>query len=60
MLAVVGENQHSGVDDRTLLQGSSKRTVQAVFEVELAPPFHDMGEQIPVERGVVSQQRVQL
>ncbi len=43
-----------------LLECCPERSVQAVLEVQVTAPSHDMGEQVPVERGVVVQQRIQL
>src|SRR3954464_1909869 len=43
-----------------LLQGGAQGTVQAVLEVELAVPLHDVREQVAVERRVLVQQSREL
>ena len=43
-----------------LVQGRTESPVQAVLKVELTPPLHDVREQIPVEGGVLGQQRAQV
>ena len=43
-----------------LLERCPQRSMQAVLEVQIAAPPHDVGEQVPVEGGVVVQQRIQL
>ena len=48
------------MNHRALLQGGPQCPVQAVFEVQLASPFDDMGEQVAVERRVLSEQRVEV
>ena len=48
------------MNHRALLQGGPQCPVQAVFEVQLAAPFDDMGEQVTVERRVLREQRVEV
>ena len=50
----------AGVEDAALLQRRAQRAVQAVLEVEVAAPGHDVGEQVAVERGVLVEQGVEL
>ena len=46
----------AGVQQAALVKGGSQSAVQAVLEVELALPLHDVGEEVAVERGVLVQQ----
>lgn len=48
------------MDDRALLQRRTEGSMQAVFEIKLSLPFDDVGEQVAVERRVVSQQGFQV
>jgi hypothetical protein len=50
----------AGVQDAALLQGGPERAVQAVLEVEVAPPLDHVGEEVAVERGVLVEQGVEL
>ena len=50
----------AGVQDAPLLEGGTEGPVQAVLEVELAAPLHDVGEQVAVERGVLVEQGVEV
>ena len=43
-----------------LLQGRSQCPMQAVLEVQLAAPLHDVGEQVAVERRVLVEQSGQI
>ena len=43
-----------------LLQGGAQGSMQAVFEIELTAPRHDVGEQVAVERGVFLEQGFQI
>jgi hypothetical protein len=43
-----------------LLKCRSDGAMQAVFQEEFAFPFHDMREQVAVERGVLGEQRVKI
>lgn len=48
------------MDDGSLLQCGAQRPVQPVLEVELAFPLHNVSEQVTVERGVGSQERLEV
>ena len=43
-----------------LLQRCAQGPVQAVLEIEVAAPGHDVGEEVAVERGVLLQQRLEV
>ena len=51
---------HAGVQDVPLLEGGPQRPVQAVLEVEVAAPLHDVREQVAEERGVLVEERREL
>ena len=55
-----GDGVDAGVQDVALLQGGPERPVEPVLEVVLAPPLHDVCEQVAVERRVLVQERRQL
>ena len=48
------------MDDRPLRKGGPKCPVQPVLEVQLPFPFHNMSEQVTVERGVGGQQSLEV
>jgi hypothetical protein len=48
------------VQDGALVQRRPQGPVQAVFQVELAPPPDHMGEQVAIERGVLGQDGMQV
>lgn len=52
--------EDAGVQHRTLLECRTDGTVQAVFQVKVAVPLDDVGEQVAKERRVLGQQRVQV
>ena len=54
------QDVHAGVQDVALLQSGAQRAVQAVLEVVLALPPHDVGEQVTEERRVLVEQGRQL
>ena len=51
---------HARVQDVALLEGSTQGPVQAVLQVVLALPLHDVGEQVAVERRVLVEEGGQL
>ena len=51
---------HARMQHVSLLQRGSQRPMQAVLEIELAAPVHDMGEQVSVEGGVQVEQGRQV
>ena len=48
------------MQDMTLLECRAQRSVQAVFEVELALPFDDVGEQVTEVRGFLGEQVAEI
>jgi hypothetical protein len=48
------------MQDEPLVQGGPERPMQAVLQVEVAAPEHDMRKQVAVEGGVLSQQGLQV
>src|SRR5699024_10980004 len=45
--------EHPGVQNIALLQCCTERSVQTIFQVQVAPPGHHVGEQVAVEGGVL-------
>ena len=48
------------MDDGPLLKCGAQRPMQPVLEVQLAFPLHNVSEQVAVERGVGSQERLEV
>ena len=48
------------MDHWPLMQRRPESTVQAVLQVQLSLPLHDVGEQVAVERGVFGQQSIEV
>ena len=48
------------VQDVALLQGSPQSAVEPVLEIEVAPPLHDMSEQVSEEGRVFVQERCEV
>lgn len=48
------------MNDLPLLECGAQRTVKPVFQVQLAFPFHNMSEQVAVERGVGGQECLEV
>ena len=46
--------------DSALVQRGAQGAVQAVFQIELAPPANDVREKVAVERGVVRQNHLEV
>ncbi len=47
---LIVQHENAGVQNRTLVQCGADGPVQAVFEVQIAAPLHDVGEQIAEKR----------
>src|SRR5262245_15862832 len=54
------ELEHSGVQDLTLLQRGTDRAVEAVLQVEVALPLHDVCEEVAVEGRVLGQEGLEV
>src|SRR5690606_18460484 len=54
------EMEDPGVHDHPLLQGRAQCAVQAVLEIELLAPLHDVGEQVAVVRRILGEQGFQV
>src|ERR1044072_8141521 len=54
------EFQNARVQHLALLERRADRAVQPVLQIEVAVPLHDVGEEVPVERRVLRQQRLQV
>src|SRR6266498_384121 len=48
------------VQHKPLVERGAQRPVQAIFQVELPPPADDMGEEVAVERRILSQHLLQV
>ena len=48
------------MQSRALLQSGPQGTVEAVLEIQVALPLHDVREEVAVERGVLGEQGFQV
>ena len=55
-----GQVEHARVQHRALGEGRAQRAVQAVLEVQVAAPLHDVGEQVAEVRRVLGEQRLEV
>ncbi|CAM5298676.1 hypothetical protein SBADM41S_02433 [Streptomyces badius] len=58
--SVSAQVEDARVQDLALLERGADRPVQTVLQVEVALPLHDVREQVPVERGVLGEEGLQV